>query len=168
MSLCVKKGDKYVWREIYQEAGGVSRKWIFKPNDGYLPGNEIKFRLVFLDNSTFYDSIYFKGQKQYFGSNSFGKGSSDNCEDVGKIAEHGDLVTPVTNIDELIVPKKDEQTNEDKLEKDNKSKAELVSVATLLLMTNTVAPSKKISVSDASWMKEGKFCEATCKMFRYD
>ena len=43
MSLCVKKNDKYVWREIYQEKGGVSRKWIFKPNDGYLAGNEIKF-----------------------------------------------------------------------------------------------------------------------------
>ena len=121
--MCVKKNDKYVWREIYQEKGGVSRKWIYQPNDGYIAGNEIKFRLVFLDNSIFYDSIDFTREKQYFGKNSFGKGSKDNCEDIGKEAAHGPLVTPIVSIDEVVAPKTDTPPKAEEPLKDAKAQS---------------------------------------------
>ena len=100
LSVCVKKNDKYQWRQIDLEAGGVSRKWIYQPSGDYIAGNEIKFRLNLLDDSVFYDSISWNGEKQYYGANPFGKGSKDNCEDIGAEAAHGDLITQLTDISE--------------------------------------------------------------------
>ena len=82
MSICVKSDGKNKWKEVFQEKNNISRKWIFKPNDGNIDGAAMKFKLEFLHGKTFYDEIDLSNGEfgvEHKGKNKFGPESENNC-----------------------------------------------------------------------------------------